>query len=266
MTMGMGKELTRQCPECKKDINYSCKKGRDSAERAGSLCRNCSNKHKKNAKPKEEFTCCICGKLFLQWRSQLSNPETPYCSKQCWYSSEAKSLVGKRFGKLTVLERSREYSTTFYICICDCGKEIKVRHTNLYEGTTSSCGCLVREKRGSERKPLEEVITNNIWNSYKKNAKDRNYEWQLSSEDFYKLINGPCHYCGKYKVNTYNYSYKYETKSLNYNGIDRLNNDIGYIKTNCVSCCRVCNQAKNTLGEDEFKAWIINVFNHFCNS
>lgn len=52
--------------------------------------------------------------------------------------------TGSRFGKLTVLLRERyggKGGYTQYRCLCDCGKETKVRHSNLHSGATTSCGC-----------------------------------------------------------------------------------------------------------------------------
>ena len=55
---------------------------------------------------------------------------------------------GQRFGRLTAIEcagftsdRSRQWRM-----LCDCGKEIAVRLSNLNSGGTTSCGCLRREQ------------------------------------------------------------------------------------------------------------------------
>lgn len=53
-------------------------------------------------------------------------------------------LVGKRFGKLTVLEylgAGEEYRHT-YLCKCDCGNEAVIPRHSLLCGTKRSCGCL----------------------------------------------------------------------------------------------------------------------------
>lgn len=53
-------------------------------------------------------------------------------------------IVGLRFGKLLVKERLDEKSKdgrTLYLCLCDCGTEIKVTGKNLKNKNTSSCGC-----------------------------------------------------------------------------------------------------------------------------
>lgn len=58
----------------------------------------------------------------------------------------SKDLVGKRFGKLTVLEalpETNKFNRKVYKCRCDCGKETYVVSSSLTTKHTSSCGCLV---------------------------------------------------------------------------------------------------------------------------
>lgn len=56
--------------------------------------------------------------------------------------SRLKNLAGKRFGKLTVLERAESKNgRTYWKCRCDCGNEISVIASNLLRGNTKSCGC-----------------------------------------------------------------------------------------------------------------------------
>lgn len=60
-------------------------------------------------------------------------------------------LIGKRFGRLTVLEYAGdEYigsdNNSRYICQCDCGNTTIVGQGKLKSGHTKSCGCLQREK------------------------------------------------------------------------------------------------------------------------
>lgn len=59
-------------------------------------------------------------------------------------------LTGKRFGKLTVLNRAPDYGSgsrrvTMWHCQCDCGKTTNVRGHALRNGHTRSCGCLQPE-------------------------------------------------------------------------------------------------------------------------
>ena len=70
-------------------------------------------------------------------------------------------LTGKRFGRLTVLERAENYKYTLdcglyttkatWRCKCDCGAECIVIGANLRRGSTRSCGCLRRDKLRERR-------------------------------------------------------------------------------------------------------------------
>lgn len=49
----------------------------------------------------------------------------------------------KRFSRLVVLRQVRmKNGRTGYLCRCDCGTEVEVRHTALHTGNTKSCGCM----------------------------------------------------------------------------------------------------------------------------
>jgi hypothetical protein len=60
-----------------------------------------------------------------------------------------KDLVGKKFGRLTVLEDTgkRKNRKVLWRCICDCGKIVNVKSDQLTIGKTRSCGCLKDEVR-----------------------------------------------------------------------------------------------------------------------
>lgn len=51
-------------------------------------------------------------------------------------------LTGKRFGKLTVIERAEtKYGKTRWKCLCDCGNYTYTITHRLTSGATQSCGC-----------------------------------------------------------------------------------------------------------------------------
>ena len=61
--------------------------------------------------------------------------------------SKAEDLRGRRFGKLTVIERAPNYispsgrASTMWKCKCDCGTVLSIRSSHLKEGKSKSCGC-----------------------------------------------------------------------------------------------------------------------------
>ena len=100
---------------------------------------------------------------------------------------------------------------------------------------------------------------NSVYNEYRRNALRREIEWSLTYQEVNKLIAAPCHYCGiptslTFYTNEGNYDY---------NGIDRVDNTLGYIVTNVVPCCSFCNYAKGTKTIEEFRNWIIRVHSFY---
>ena len=57
-------------------------------------------------------------------------------------------LTGRRYGRLTVIERrgSDKQRRALWLCRCDCGNEIIVRGDSLKSESTMSCGCYNKEK------------------------------------------------------------------------------------------------------------------------
>ena len=57
-------------------------------------------------------------------------------------------ITGKKFGRLTVIERSEnnKYGDAMWLCRCDCGAFRKTVGSALRNGHTQSCGCLHKEK------------------------------------------------------------------------------------------------------------------------
>lgn len=91
----------------------------------------------------------------------------------------------------------------------------------------------------------------NLINDIKTKAKKRGKEWAITHEQAFDLIKSPCTYCGFIP-----------TWPENRNGIDRVDNLIGYVKSNCVPCCFTCNSAKGQKTVEEFKAWAKQLYNH----
>lgn len=60
--------------------------------------------------------------------------------------SGRKDIVGKVFGRLTVVEYSHtKNKKAYWKCLCACGKECIVEGAKLRNGHTKSCGCLLKD-------------------------------------------------------------------------------------------------------------------------
>lgn len=81
-----------------------------------------------------------------------------------------KDIRGQRFGRLTVIRFSHTHRQAYWICLCDCGKEVIVLGVSLRDGHTESCGCLHRSAmQGGTRTThgLSDTSEYHIWASMK---------------------------------------------------------------------------------------------------
>ena len=181
-----------------------------------------------------------------------------------------KSMVGSKFGRLLVIEylgkKEREKAPPVgrYRCTCDCGNEVERNHSCLTQRQTVSCGCWSGEKI-SLRCRKEDTAFKDLWHSYRKGARERELQWELTLEQFRILTSSPCFYTGRIpaqeaRSSALNKRIKQGKDDLDrrwvylYNGIDRLNSSKGYTIDNCVPCCKDVNTMKMALGKEDFIA------------
>lgn len=93
---------------------------------------------------------CDCGNEKVIRGSSLISGSTISCG--CYNKEKNKKLIkdltGKRFGKLTVIEKvdSKIKGIARWKCKCDCGNIVEVNGKDLrYKNGTRSCGCLQKE-------------------------------------------------------------------------------------------------------------------------
>ncbi|MGE3840041.1 MAG: hypothetical protein AB7I50_00495 [Vicinamibacterales bacterium] len=83
----------------------------------------------------------------------------------------------------------------------------------------------------------------NARNQYRQGARRRGFAWALPDDQFAALVLGECHYCGV------------PAPADGINGIDRVDNSLGYVASNVVTACAQCNYAKRDQMAAEFVAW-----------
>lgn len=179
-------------------------------------------------------------------------------------SSNSVDHSGKRYGRLTAIRCVGVYVITdktgkikrrrVWLCRCDCGNEVETIGNRLTAKIKQSCGCLHSEttsnfNRRTKRKAVSDSSKLQQYYATKNGAAKRGYTFSLTFEEFVKISEMDCHYCGKIPDQIISIgSYSKWTK----NGIDRVDNSIGYEMFNCVPCCKYCNRMKSTLGQIEF--------------
>lgn len=105
------------------------------------------------------------------------------------------NLVGKKFNRLTVVDRADDYvypdgkRIARWLCVCDCGNQCVVRGTALRDESTQSCGCLHKEKAA-----IAASAANKKYNDYDLSGEygvgytsNTNKEFYFDLEDYDKI-------------------------------------------------------------------------------
>ena len=211
---------------------------------------------------------CDCGKEVIKAKQYFFRKKNPVKNCGCeidYKRGVRKDLVGRKFNKLIVLklDHTNLNNRHFWLCRCDCGNEVVVAGGHLYTGHNKSCGCYNDILRCQGRLPGEAGY-NKIKRGYIKGAQYRNFKFELSEEDFKKLITDNCFYCGIKPSTVRNTGSARST--FVYNGIDRVDNLKGYEKNNVVTCCEKCNRMKGILGKEEFIRQCTSIYIHLSKN
>lgn len=181
---------------------------------------------------------------------------------------ELLDLTGQTFGMWNVLGRSvNNGKDAMWRCQCECGTVKDVYRGSLRGGVSKGCSKCRKSRYDHPRKPPGETGRTAYLTAYKKSARTRALAWLLTDADVFALAAQGCHYCGAPPTGQYRPANAGSEEStrlgifLN-NGIDRVDNGLGYTKDNCVPCCKPCNYAKSNWPYDEFLAWIERVHVH----
>lgn len=170
--------------------------------------------------------------------------------------------VGTEFGKLTFIKEVEPVLASGKLrraglVSCKCGLQEIVLYKLLRRGKKTKCKtCLKKQqcqKKGSGL-PFGESAKRALMGSYKIRAYNNNIDFNLTLEEFGRLTSQNCVYCGRKPDCIKKIPGPYG--SYTYNTIDRVNNELGYIFSNCVSCCYNCNSIKSNKTISEFKYYI----------
>lgn len=107
----------------------------------------------------------------------------------------------------------------------------------------------------SNRGKPNEVALRRVYREYKKAALSRKMEFTLTENELDDIIHQNCYYCGSLPSNSFPLYRTKDSPVFYYSGIDRVDNTIGYVKSNVVPCCSICNFAKSNLTLEQFTKW-----------
>ena len=173
--------------------------------------------------------CCGTKKSCGCWRSVVPNP--------C-----VKDISGQKFGRLTALHRSGTSAdgAVKWTCRCDCGELIDVIGRNLRKGSTVSCKCYRKENNFKHGYSFRGKMTPEYktWLGMNKRCYDKNQ---------------PCYHryggrgigvCERWRKSFLNFLADVGPRPSKAHSIERINNNKGYCKRNCIWATREV-QSKN---------------------
>jgi hypothetical protein len=169
---------------------------------------------------------------------------------------------------LVIKEAEHSSGRRTWECKCDCGIIKIIVQGKIVGNKTKSCGCLNIELRKA-RGHLIHILTIKYSHPsmttaacvYRRRYKEKD---GISFKDFYDMSQKDCFYCGSEPNNRQNSQkddpnasqFAKDNGEFVYNGLDRIDSNLGHTLQNCVPCCKICNWAKSDHSIDDFKKWV----------
>jgi hypothetical protein len=174
----------------------------------------------------------------------------------------------QEIGDWLVLNRlSVKNTQSYWECMCRCGEIKEIPRSALVQRTSLGCGCkrVERFSLTTRSKNRADLLMKRQWKAVCSRSKRFSNLPPLSFDEFKNTVTQKCFYCGvlgSRQIKDFG-SKNLKTVTdfvLAINGLDRIDSTKGYELVNVVSCCLICNRAKNTLSTEEFMSWIKQVY------
>lgn len=131
-----------------------------------------------------------------------------------------------------------------------CNKNRILNKTQLKNKRNNNCVCNTGYNTKAPKDKQNELKS---YRKYLNATKSRRFkEFNIKFDDFCKLVNSNCHYCGDSSINQKN----------GLNGLDRIDSTISYELSNVVPCCYKCNTMKLDRTVMEFYDHINKIIKH----
>jgi hypothetical protein len=225
------------------DIKSSSKNGHDS------ICKKCKSKYNKEYREKNRDALREKAK-----QRRLENRDVINAKKKEYYQEHKdeillKSAEYRREHKEQKAATDKKYAQENKEKIQKYQKEYREEH-KLSNAEYQKQYRIKNKDRLDEYKKSPHIR----YTVYQRNAKHKDRNFDLSEADFIAITQQPCVYCGEYS-DTYNDEL--------FNGIDRIDSDLGYSINNCVPCCATCNRMKMDLDVNDWIGKMKQIISHY---
>jgi hypothetical protein len=180
--------------------------------------------------------------------------------------TNSKNLIGKRFGKLTIIDiicshsKGRGY---IWKCKCDCGNITEAYTAKLNGGRKKSCGCLLSGE-GHYMWTGYKGMSGYAWLKIKNRSKTENREFTITASDIWNLYekqNRKCALSGE-KI-TFEHDENGILCGEQTASLDRIDSKKGYTLDNVQWVHKDLNIMKMDMIQDNFIYWCKKIANNF---
>lgn len=191
--------------------------------------------------------------------------EVKVCSKKdCEFVGQKQSLdsfqkrknklqsicrVCRRLESLEYYYKNKEKMNEQHRMYCEENKEKIIEQRKVYNQRHQEESKIYRERYNKDHEEeLKEYYKSpeRRFIAYKSRSKRKNIIFEIGFDFAKSLFLSNCFYCGK--------------KGAPTNGIDRKDCIVGYVESNCVPCCKICNTMKLNYSVDDFLNHISEIF------
>lgn len=99
----------------------------------------------------------------------------------------AKEMIGKQFGRLTVLDTEYRNRHSYCYCRCSCGVEKWIRADGIYSGGVISCGCYIKELLAKSRPYRRKTNQYDLSGEYGIGYTSNGIEFYFDLDDYDKI-------------------------------------------------------------------------------
>jgi hypothetical protein len=253
------KSNKKHCTTCCKEYDISEFIGNKSETKTCSSCRNQNkeqdkrrDKAKRNLLAKININQSFCSYIKEAKRRSIEFQLSKeiFCDivkKTCHYCGEINNE--KQFNGVDRIDSNKDYILENCVSCCSLCNYLKNKFSiDIFIKRVQHIVSYIKENKCIYEDYFPDFISGN-YNQYIISAKNRDIEFLLCEDTFNSITKKDCYMCGK--KNNINHR----------NGIDRFDNALGYIETNCKSCCNTCNMMKNRFSYED----ILDKFNKIVN-
>lgn len=175
-----------------------------------------------------------------------------------WSERYRNEILNTKYGMLTPIKYIGQVphsKRTLWLCKCDCGKEKIIRSDSLRQGNSKSCGCVSKKihcigKNNIAWKGYEEISLSH-WNKIQREAKKRNYEFNISIKYVWDLFLKQNKKCALSGVEI-SFFFDKKNKINRTASLDRIDSSKGYVEGNVQWVHTKVNFMKQALDQNEF--------------